>query len=235
MAVRLAQAVRSNGEVLLAHWLPVATGAVLEAASTPPPVRGPPRKKLGLHPAEKKAPEPPKKAPPHSELVKHPIPVLVVDGKVNAQSAMLSLDSVLDIVGQPPFQRLGLNAILNGSANATWGHGDVNTLVVNSTLSLSPGEGALANEAPTNGTIDATYVQKTGTVDLRALNIQLPGSRLNASGRLGAYPLDSPTALNVDFASTNLDEFDTVLRDLGLQRNGRLGNRGITRCPERRS
>ena len=159
--------------------------------------------------------------------MKHPIPVLVVDGKVNARLRNVALDTVLDIVGQPPFQRLGLNAMLNGSANATWGHGDVNTLVVNSTLSLSPGEGALANEAPTNGTIDATYVQKTGTVDLRELNIQLPGSRLNASGRLGAYPLDSPTALNVDFASTNLDEFDTVLRDLGLQRNGRSGTAAL--------
>jgi len=44
---------------------------------------------------------------------------------VNAEFRNVALDTVLDIVGQPPFQRLGLNTLINGPANATWEHGDV--------------------------------------------------------------------------------------------------------------
>lgn len=227
VVVRLSQGGEIGGEVLLSHWLPITTGAVVEPASAPSVVKGPPRKKMGLRRPEKKPAEPLKQSPPHSVLVKSPLTVAPVEGKVNAEFRNVSVDTILDIVGQPPFQRLGINAMLNGPANAVWDLGDVNTLVVKSALSLSPGAGARENEAPTSGTIDATYAQKTGSVDLRALSLQLPASRLNASGILGAFPLNSPTDMTVDFASTNLGEFDTVLRDLGLQRNGRSGTAAL--------
>jgi translocation and assembly module TamB len=60
-------------------------------------------------------------------------------------------------------------------------------------------------------------------VDLRKLELALPASLIEAHGQLGAYPLSSPTAMNIDFKSHNLGEFDTTLRALGLEHNGKSG------------
>ena len=153
-----------------------------------------------------------------------------VDGKVTAQLKNVPLDAVLDIVSQPPFQRLGIDALLNGPAEATWSKGDNDTVVVTTNLALSPSGHAVSGdgtspraEAPANGAIDATYRQHDGSVDVRMLELHLPESTFEASGRLGAYPMNSATALAVNFHSRNLNEFDTVLRGLGLVRAGRAG------------
>ena len=57
--------------------------------------------------------------------------------------------------------------------------------------------------------------------------LNLPASQLTAHGNLGAYPLTSHTAITVDFHSHNLGEFDTVLRCLGLRRNGKTGTAAL--------
>src|SRR6202041_2250006 len=46
---------------------------------------------------------------------------------------------------------------------------------------------------------------------------------VSARGKLGAYPLTSPTSLSVELHSHNLEEFDKVLSDLGLTRDGKNG------------
>ncbi len=86
---------------------------------------------------------------------------------------------------------------------------------------------APANEAPASGVVDATYMQHNGGVDLRKLELHLPGSELEAHGSLGAYPLTRSSALTVDLQSRNLEEFDTVLRSLGLTREGRSGTAAL--------
>ena len=78
-------------------------------------------------------------------------------------------------------------------------------------------------ETAASGAVDATYTQRDGSVDLRRFELQTPASQLDVHGHLGAYPLTSATALAVDFHSHNLWEFDTVLRDLGLNRYGKTG------------
>ncbi len=152
-----------------------------------------------------------------------------VDGKVTAQLRNVALDTILDMVSQQPFQRLGIGALLNGPATATWTRGDPNTVAVGAELSMSPiGSGnSTAPEAPASGTIDATYTQHNGAVQVRTLEMELPGSSLLASGQLGAYPMTSATSLAVDFHSHNLAEFDTVLRDLGLQRGSKVGTAAL--------
>lgn len=220
------------GEVLLDHWLPPTVAPVMEAAPPPAARSGPGRKKSGT--AEK--PEKPTTDmaraanPPahhtHEKLLKKLNINIPVNGKVNTEFRNMSLESVLAIVGQPPFQHLGINTVINGPANAVWVNGDVNTLTVKSSLNLSPGASS-AGGAPANGTIDGTYTQRNGAVDLRDFNVNLPASHLNARGALGAFPLTSATNLNVDFQSGNLGEFDTVLRDLGLSRNGKSGSAAL--------
>jgi len=149
----------------------------------------------------------------------HPPPAFVpINGRVTAKVENVTLDTILDIVGQGPFQRLGLDARLNGPAVATWANGNPNTTVVSATLAMDPSGHPLPGEVATSGTIDGTYSQRNGDVELRRLEVHLPQSELEAHGLLGAFPLTIPSSLAVDFHSRNLWEFDTVLRDLGFTR-----------------
>ncbi|MFZ0744594.1 MAG: translocation/assembly module TamB domain-containing protein [Terracidiphilus sp.] len=212
---RLHQGGQLEGQLTLDHWLPSIPGSnVLEAAAAPPVKHS----RFGRRqPAISATPAPPRIAPNTPPI----------NGKVNAQLKNVPLDAVLDIVGQAPFQRLGLNAQLNGPATATWTDGDTRTLVVTSALNVSPSAQSVAQEVPANGTIDGTYFQRDGSVDLRTLSITLPASQLEAHGRLGAYPLSSPSTISVDFHSHDLGEFDRVLRDLGMQREGKSGTAAL--------
>ncbi|HZP03688.1 MAG TPA: translocation/assembly module TamB domain-containing protein [Terracidiphilus sp.] len=199
---RLHQGGQIEGVVDLAHWLPV---------SEPQTVFAP----VETGSAHARRPIPPA----------HPSDITIpVDGKVTANFKDVALDTILDMVSQPPFQRLGLDARVNGTAVATWVKGDQNTVAVDANLGLSAPAGTPhPQEVPTSGAIEATYTQHNGAVDVRRLELHLPASEIEAHGQLGAYPLTSPTALNVDFHTQDLGEFDTVLRSLGLKREGRAG------------
>ena len=204
IVARLRQGGQLEGEIALNPWLPTIPGA----AELQPSGIAVPRAPADRNPA----------TPPR------PAPITIpVNGKVTAQFKDVSLDALLDMVGQRPFQRLGVDARLNGPANATWSKGDTRTLAVGATFNLSPSGQTVANEVPASGSVDATYTQRDGAVDLRRLELHTPASELGAHGHLGAYPLTSPSAFAVDFHSRNLDEFDTVLRDLGLNRYGKTG------------
>ena len=150
-----------------------------------------------------------------------------INGKVTAEFKDVALDTILDMVSAPPFQRLGIGAIINGPSTATWTNGDMQTVSVNVALNLNPPAHPSPGEAPTGGVIDGTYTQRNGAVDLRKLELNLPDSQLLAHGDMGAYPLTSPSVLSIDFHSRNLGEFDTVLRSLGLKRNGKTGTAAL--------
>jgi translocation and assembly module TamB len=208
---RLHQGGQLEGSILLAHWLPVIVGSASFEAAQPRVLHGQAKQ---IAPAAKAA-----------EIEQQTI--LPVDGKVTAKVEGVRLDTILDIVSQQPFQRLGLDAIVNGPASATWSNGDTNTVSVTVNLGLTPSAAPVANEAPVTGAVDGTYTQRDGSVDVRHLEVNLPGSQIAASGKLGAYPMTSPNAISVDFHSQNLSEFDTLLRDLGLQRNGKTGTAAL--------
>jgi translocation and assembly module TamB len=151
-------------------------------------------------------------------------PIMIpVNGRVTANFKGVALDSILDMVAAPPYRRLGLDAQLNGPAVATWSYGQASNVSVNALLGLTPSPQTPAGEAPAGGVIDATYRQRDGSVNLRKLELHLPGSQLEAEGSLGAYPVNRPSVLTVDFHSGNLAEFDTALRSLGLRRGGKTG------------
>jgi translocation and assembly module TamB len=208
IVARLHQGGQIEGTVALDHWLPPVPGAAEVQPS-------------GIHILHA----------PGAKIRSTPVqPVddtIPVNGKVTAQFRNVTVDTILDMVGEAPYQRLGLDGLLNGPANATWVKGDVNTLSVTSTLNVTPSAQPVAGEAPSSGVIDGTYTQRDGAVDLRKLELHLPGSQIEAHGRLGAYPLTSPSALAVDFHSRNLGEFDTLLRKLGLSRNGKTGTAAL--------
>ena len=151
------------------------------------------------------------------------LPDIPMSGRVDARFKGVRLDALLDMVSVPPFKRLGFDAQVNGTALAQWQNGDNNTVSVSTNLQLAPTGHASAGEVPTSGVIDATYTHRTGQVDLRRLELHLPQSDVDAHGAMGAYPMTSASQLVVDFRSRNMNEFDTVLRDLGLARAGRTG------------
>ena len=209
IVARLHQGGRIEGAVDLAPWLPQNAGP------------GAPQT-VGAHATRSSV----RRIAPPPQPGDITIPV---DGKVTADFKDVALDTILDMVSQPPFQRLGLDTRVNGLAVANWIKGDSNTVAVNATLALiapppnAAQNSAPAQEVPASGVIDATYSQRNGGVDLRKLELHLPSSEIDARGQLGAYPLSSPTALNIGFHSRNFSEFDTVLRDLGLQRGQKSG------------
>jgi translocation and assembly module TamB len=152
---------------------------------------------------------------------------LPVDGKVSAQFKNVALDTLLEMVSEPPYEHLGFDTRLNGPATALWNSGDVRSLAVSTLLTLTAPAQAATGKTLASGLVDATYTQRDGAVDLRKLEFRTPASLLEAHAHLGAHPMTSPTALDVDFHSRNLDEFDTVLRDLGLSRNGKYGTAAL--------
>ena len=207
VVARLHQGGQLTGQVDLSPWLPHSTDVDTF-------------QRAGIHDVRARGPEPLPARPhvPPPDVINIP-----VNGKVTAEFHDVSLDVLMDIVGQPPFQRLGLDTRINGAANAHWVKGDQQTVVADAALTLNQPAQALPGETPASGAIDATYTQATGAADVRKLEVNTPASQIEAHGLLGAYPLTSPSGLTVDFQSRNLAEFDAVLRDLGLTRNGKAG------------
>jgi translocation and assembly module TamB len=209
VAVTIPRGGRMEGSVVLSPWLP---GAQVAPAQIEAPIGA--ADSVELRRAR-------------NVLVRAPVVPIPMSGKVAANFEGVSLDTILEIVCPPQYRRLGFAANVNGSASATWSNGDVRTIAVSSTLNLSPPQKTPSGEAPATGIIDATYTQRNGGVDLRNLDLHLPASDFVARGSIGAYPVTSASSLTVDFHSHDLSEFDSVLRSLGLTRNGRAGTAAL--------
>jgi len=207
VVVHLREGGQILGDIALAHWLPTLPG---EAMIGPESSAKGKSRKSGNESAQQPADT-----------------TIPVNGKVTANFKDVALDTVLEMVCDPPFQHLGFDTRLNGPATALWTNGDTRTLSVGASLSLTPPAQTTHNMVPASGQIDATYTQQDGAVDLREFDFHTPASHLEAHGHLGAYPINSPSALAVDFHSQNLGDFDTVLRDLGLNRSGRSGTAAL--------
>jgi translocation and assembly module TamB len=214
VTVRLQQGGQMQGEVLLDHWI-----APLAGAPTVQPSSAPAKKTSRLRFHAKTVSPPPPVTPASTDL--H------TNGTVNAVFKGVALDTVLDLVSLPPYQRLGIDARVDGPSAATWSDGDVRTLTVSANFNMSATGHYVAGEAPATGAIDATYTQRNGAVDLRRFEVNLPDSGVVAHGRLGAYPISSPTNIAIDFHTHDLGEFNTVFRDLGLTHNGRAGTAAL--------
>lgn len=201
IVARLRQGGQIDGTVDLSPWLAKQVDTVSSSTNAPTAKTGKNRGKE--RPAE--------------------ITKLPMNGKVTAEFKDVSLDTILDMVSVPQFTRLGIDSLISGPATATWANGENNSVAVTANLKLRPSSHPLAGEVAGTGVIDATYTQRNGAVDVRKLELHLPASDVIVHGALGAYPLSSASALTVDFHTADLGEFDAVLRDLGLERNGKSG------------
>lgn len=205
IVARLRQGGQIDGTVDLQPWLATTPSVIVARAD--------------LGPEERRA---------KRNLLVREAPISIpVNGKVTANFKGVELDTVLDMVASRQYRRLGLDARLNGPATATWTYGQGNNVSVTALLGLSPSTITPLGEVPASGVIDATYLQRDGAVDLRNLELHLPASEVQARGTLGAYPVNRPSTMTIDFHSTNLGEFDATLRSLGLERSGRAGTAAL--------
>ena len=226
IAARLRQGGEIDGDVVLSHWLPPLSGAAtVEAAHRKTIPQGlKPHHLWGFHGTAKALPLKDNRHSTRSGAAASAAPgTIPVDGKVNAQFKNVSLDAILDVVGKQPYRRLGFDGLVSGPATANWSRGDAESTVVSARLALKPSPKPPTGESPVTGNIVAAYTQRTGSVNLRSLDLSTPGNHVQAQGQIGAYPIDSPSAIAVDFESRNLGEFDTLLRSLGLHRDGKAG------------
>ncbi|MGH9599681.1 MAG: AsmA family protein, partial [Terracidiphilus sp.] len=198
VVARLRQGGQIDGTVALTRWLTAIPGAA------------------AFEPAEPKIAQTHARRSHGRPIRREPVSI-PVSGKVTARFNGVSLDEILGMVSKPPFERLGVNTRVDGQATAAWSKGDARTVVVGAALNLSLSGQSVAGENPASGSVNAIYTQRDGSVDLRNLSLTMPGSRLQAQGRVGVYPVSSPTSITVELHSSNLGDFDTVLRSLGLR------------------
>ncbi|MGI4826658.1 MAG: hypothetical protein ACRYFU_00450, partial [Janthinobacterium lividum] len=140
----------------------------------------------------------------------------------------ITLRTILEITAPNKIGDLGLDTQLSGPVTAEWGGPATNiadTVQVGADLTLSPfGEHRRnVSNVPVSGRILAHYDGKTQIVNLQRVNLQTPGTTLNANGVLGVNQGDPLTNLALNLQVHDLSEFDQTLQTLGVSSNGKKG------------
>ncbi|MGA7885777.1 MAG: translocation/assembly module TamB domain-containing protein [Acidobacteriaceae bacterium] len=136
-------------------------------------------------------------------------------GAIRAQLAGFSLDSILDAVAPPRFRRLGFATEATGTAAVDW-TGPFSSLTGTVNVTVTPPPTTPPNEVPATGVVNATYVQRSGTVLVGSLQIHTPASELEMAGTLGVYPVTRPSEINASVTTRNLSEFNPILSAFGI-------------------
>ena len=150
----------------------------------------------------------------------------VPTGVVHANLRGVSLDTILILLASPQYRHLGLDAIVSGPATARW-TGLAADLAIGGQLALAPSAVPVPGEVPVNGSVDGEFHADAGSIDVRALDVRLPHSTIEGSGLLGVFPITRGSQMSLDLQSSDLAEFDAVLRTLELERGDRTGTAAL--------
>ena len=151
-----------------------------------------------------------------------PIPT----GEVKARLNGVSLDTILVLLAAPQYRHLGLDTLVSGPATARW-TGLALDLEIGGQLGMQASARTPSGEAPLHGSVDALYHAASGSIDIRSLDAELPHSAVHGNGLLGVYPIRRDSALTLDLASSDLSEFDAVLRTLEVKQGSRSGSAAL--------
>ena len=143
----------------------------------------------------------------------------VTRGTIRTTIAGFSLDRILTMVAPPDFRRFGFNTVASGTANVDW-TGSASDLVGTADIALAPANSSAPNETPMTGTVQARYLQRSGTVDIGSLDVHTPASEIHVSGALGVYPLTQPTNMTATLVTRNIAEFNPALATFGISAPG---------------
>jgi translocation and assembly module TamB len=140
-------------------------------------------------------------------------------GMIRTQLAGFTLDSLLDTVAPRRFRRLGFDTSAAGTASVDW-KGSVDNLTGTVKVNLAPPHAPSPNEVPVTGVVDADYVNRSGSVVVRTLDIHTPASQIQISGSLGVYPMTRKSQLNASLVTRNVAEFNPALAAFGIAAPG---------------
>ncbi len=137
-------------------------------------------------------------------------------GTIRTKLAGFTLDALLDSVAPRGYRRLGFDTSATGTANIDW-KGSLEDMTGAVDVSLAPPHTPSPNEVPVNGTVQAEYLNRAGTVEVRAFDIHTPASEIQASGSLGVYPITRKSSLDASLTTRDVAEFNPVLASFGIE------------------
>jgi translocation and assembly module TamB len=140
-------------------------------------------------------------------------------GTIRTRVEGFTLDSLLDMVAPRGFRRLGFDTSATGTANVDW-KGSLDRLTGSVNVTLAPPPNTSPNEVPVTGVAGADYINRTGTVVVRTLDVHTPASEIQVTGSLGVYPMTRPSQIKASLVTRNVAEFNPVLAAFGISASG---------------
>jgi translocation and assembly module TamB len=166
-----------------------------------------------------------------SQNLPAPATAQLATGRIRAQVRDVQLRSVMRAVAPEQYHDLGFDTAASGPVSVDW-TGSAADVRVTANVALAAGSGRYG--VPVSGSVDATYDNRRGAVDIRQVVAQSPASHIRVQGALGVYPLARPSQIQADLVTRDLGEFDKTLADLGLSVDGPQGKRsGVAAIPVR--
>lgn len=144
-------------------------------------------------------------------------------GIVRARLNNVALTTILQAVAAPRYRDLGYETLASGPVNVDW-TGRHRDLTVDGKFHLASPGYAIVGEAPAEGDVDASYVNKSGKVLIHSVDAHSPASSIHVTGDLGVFPVEQSSDANVDLTTTDLSEFDKTLSALGLNEGVKRGS-----------
>ncbi len=145
---------------------------------------------------------------------------------IHARVHGVRLSSALLSFADPGYRDYGFDTLGEGPLNIDW-VGSADDLTIAAKLVMSAPPNVAAGQVPLSGNVDAKYFQRGGRVQLNQLEAHSLATTLSTTGSLGVYPLNEPSNLDVHLTTTNLAEFDRVLKVLGLGIGAEKGISGV--------
>lgn len=136
------------------------------------------------------------------------------------------LRTIMNAVAKPGYQDLGFDTLVSGPANVDW-TGTSENLTVDGNLQFTPRSQTPIGEVPLSGVANAIYDNRTGTVQIRTVDLKTPASKITVTGGLGVYPISRSTQVSVNLTTSNLSELDKTLSMLGLNDGEKHGSQAL--------
>ncbi|HEY2001088.1 MAG TPA: translocation/assembly module TamB domain-containing protein [Acidobacteriaceae bacterium] len=144
------------------------------------------------------------------------------EASIRARIFGIRPEMIFEIIAEPKYANLGFDTQADGTAEVRW-KGSINDLVASANVTVAPPRPPTPNEIPVTGVVDAGFALRGGRLDARHIEMHTPASNLNVTGRAAFIPMTGASALNVDFTTDNLNEFDRALIVFGVKANGKKG------------
>jgi len=144
------------------------------------------------------------------------------EAAIHARIFGIRPETIFEIIAIEKYENLGFDTQADGRADVWW-KGSPDDLMASANVTLAPPRPPTPNEVPVTGAVDASFALRGGRLDARHIEVHTPASSLNVNGRAAFIPMTRPSALNVDFTTSNLNEFNRALIVFGVKAKGKLG------------